>query len=188
MQVVQDMVLNPNLDNSIILFFSSFLNELLGLFPYAVVLSGQLVFLDGSISTALFSKLFVFVAIPVGVGSALGTIPVYLISYIGGKPAIHKWGRHLRFSWSDVEKVNSRFSGAWYDELVFLLLRCLPVLPSLPLNIAAGVLRMRFLPYLILTTVGFTIRMILTLLIVGLGTESLSSWLSFLYNGSTGSP
>jgi len=187
MQVVQEMVLNPNLGSSIILFFSSFLNELLGLFPYAVVLSGQLVFLEGNVTSALLAKLFVFVAIPVGVGSALGTLPVYVLSYFGGKPAIEKWGRHLRFSWKDVEKVSTRFQGAWYDELVFLLLRCLPILPSLPLNIAVGVLRMRFLPYLVLTTFGFIIRMMLTLLIVGLGTESLSSWLHFLYNDSTGS-
>src|SRR3989344_9022101 len=124
MQVVQEIVINPNLGNAIILFFSSFLNELLGLCPYAVVLSGQLVFLEGHISTALLAKLFVFVAIPVGVGSALGTLPVYVISYVGGKPAIEKWGKHLRFSWEDVKKANSRFHGAWYDEVVFLLLRC----------------------------------------------------------------
>ncbi|MDO8424203.1 MAG: VTT domain-containing protein [bacterium] len=181
-QVIQDMVLNPSLGSAVVLFLTSFVNELVALLPYAVILSGQLIFLNEPLSWALFMKLLVYVSIPIGVGSALGSLVFYGLAYFGGKPAIDKFQKYIHFSWEDVEKINMRFRGAWYDEILFLFLRSIPVLPALPVNLAAGILRMRFWPYLILTTIGFTIRMILTLVIVGVGMESLSELLFFLYN------
>jgi membrane protein YqaA with SNARE-associated domain len=181
-QVAQNVVLHPGVESMLPLLGLSFLNDLIGIFPFALVLAGQFLFFDTSFSLAFMAKLLVFVAVPVGVGSALGSIPVYVVSYFGGKPAIQKFQKYLRFSWSDVERMNSQFKGLWYDELLFLFLRSVPVLPSLPLNIAAGVLRMRFWPYMVLSIVGLTLRMMFTLLIVGIGTGDLSHWLSFLYN------
>ncbi len=179
--VIQDLVLRPDLASAIVLFFLSFTNELIAVLPYAVVLSGQLLFLKGSLSLALLTKLFIFVAIPVGVGSSIGTLPVYVLAYFGGKPAIDKFQKYLHFSWQDIEKVNSRFKGAWYDEVLFLLLRSVPLFPSFPVNVAVGILRMSFWPYLVLTTVGFTVRMMLMLITVGLGVETLSRFLNFVY-------
>jgi len=179
--LVEELVLNPNLGSAIILFFTSFLNELVAIFPYAVVLAGQLIFLEGDLSTAFLTKLLMFVAVPVGIGSTLGVIPVYALAYFGGKPAIEKLEMHLRFSWNDVEKVSKRFTGQWYDEVIFLLLRSIPILPSLPLSVAAGVLRMRFAPYLVLSLVGFIVRMMLSLLVVGVGVHGLSQFFIFFY-------
>ena len=131
-QIVQDAVLDPSSNSALALFVSSFLNELVAIFPFDVIL------------------------------------------YLGGKPAINKLQKYLRFSWQDVEKVNLRFRGQWYDEILFLLLRTIPVMPSLPLSIAAGVMRMKFLRYFFLSVLGLVIRMILTLLVVGIGMEGLS--------------
>ncbi|MDP3763165.1 MAG: VTT domain-containing protein [bacterium] len=180
-QAIQNLVLRPDLGNALILFSLSFLNELVAVFPYAIVLSGQLLFLKGSFSLVFITKLFFFVAIPVGVGSALGAIPIYILGYLGGKPLIEKFHKHLHFSWQDVEKVNSRLKGEWYDEIVFLLLRSIPLIPALPINIAAGIMRMRFWSYFVITTVGFIIRMMLVLLVVGLGVQTLSNFLIFIY-------
>ena len=173
-QAIQDVVLQPDLSSAVVLFVVSLVNELISVLPYTVVLSGQLVFLNSHLSLAVFTHLFVFVAIPVGLGSAVGTLPVYALAYFGGKPAIDKFQKYLRFSWEDVEKVNLRFRGAWYDDIVFIALRCIPLLPYLPVNAAAGILRMRLVPYLILTAIGATIRMMIMFMFVGLGIETLA--------------
>ena len=180
-QAVQDIVLKPDFSHAIILFFLSFLNELIAVFPYAIVLSGQLLFLKSSFSLVFITKLFFFVAVPVGVGSSLGATPVYVLGYLGGKPLIEKFHKYLPFSWQDVEKVNSRLKGEWYDEVTFLLLRSIPLVPALPINVAAGIMRMRFWPYFVITTIGFIIRMMLMLLIVGFGMKTLSNFLIFIY-------
>lgn len=180
-KLVQDVVLDPQIASALPLALISFLNELLALFPYVVLLAGQLFFLHDSLDAGMLAKLLVFVAVPVGVGGALGVLPMYYLAYYGGKPVISRYHKFLRFKWEDVERVSNYFGGRWYDEVIFLLLRTVPVLPSFPVTIAAGVLRMRFMPYFVLTVVGFIIRMMLTLLIVGVGVESLSQIVSLLY-------
>ncbi len=173
-EAVKDVVVDPTVQSIAPLFTFSFLNDLVGVFPFAIALAGQLMFLKDPFTLALAMKLLVFVAVPVGLGSACGSIPLYFGAYFGGKPLISKFHRFLRFSWQDVEKVNSYFKGSWYDEVIFLLLRCVPVLPSIPLDIASGIIRMRFMPFFVLTAAGSIVRMMLTLLVVGLGVHGLS--------------
>ena len=173
-QMVQGLIIEPSVVSVWPLLAASFLNDLFGVFPFALVLAGQLLFLKGTLTIALAAKLLGFVAVPVGIGSALGSLPIYCLSYFGGKPVINKFHRFLHFSWEDVEKINRRFKGVWYDDVIFLLLRCLPVLPASPLNIAAGILRMRILPFFVLTAVGSIIRMMLTLIAFAIGISGLS--------------
>ena len=182
LRLINNVVLEPNLTSALIILIFAFANELLAIMPYALILSGQLIFLNETLSIALLAKLLVFVAVPVGIGSAVGTIPFYLLVYFGGKPAVNKFHKYLHFSWRDVEKVSARFTGVWYDEVLFLILRTVPVVPSLPLSLAAGFFRMRFWPYFVLTAVGLTVRMVLTLLLVGFGVGSLSELLFLIYN------
>lgn len=180
-QVLQQVVLDPNIGSALPLFFISFLNELIAVFPYVLLLAGQLFFLEDSLTLPMIAKLLVFVAVPVGIGGSLGVLPIYVLSYFGGKPLIEKFHKYLHFSWQDVEKVSQHFKGRWYDEVIFLFLRTIPVLPAFPVSIAAGIFRIRFWPYFILTTVGFIIRMMLTLLLVGVGVESLSQIMFLIY-------
>jgi membrane protein DedA with SNARE-associated domain len=175
-QAVKNVVIDPSTASIWPLFLSSFLNDLVGIFPYALALAGQLLFLKGTFTVALMAKLLVFVAVPVGLGSAFGSLPLYAAAYFGGKPAINKFQKFLRFKWEDVEKINARFKGTWYDDAIFLLLRCTPVLPSFPLDVAGGVLRMGFWPFFVLTAVGSIIRMMVTLVVVGMSMHSLSQF------------
>lgn len=179
-ETAQQVVLDPSLSFITPLFFIAFFNELLALFPYALVVAGQLLFLQDAFTLALFLKLLVFVALPIALGGAIGTIPFFVLAYYGGKPLIEKYEKFLRFSWEDVERASARFQGKWYAEAIFLFLRCIPILPSFPVTLAVGVMRIRFWPYFFLTVVGFAIRMMLTFLIVQAGLESLSQ-LDFLF-------
>jgi len=175
-ETVGNLVLHPNLHTALAIFTVSFVNELVAVLPYNVILSGQLVFLKEPISVALISQLFFYVALPVGLGTTLGSLPVFAVAYFGGKPAIDRFGKYLRFSWEHVEKIESKLKGSWYDEILFLSLRSVPFLPALPFNIASGILRMRIVPYLVLTFVGTLIKMMIMLLFFGygaLGVESL---------------
>ena len=175
-EAVHSVVTDPSLSSIVPLFVSSFLNDLIGLFPYALALAGQLLFLKDPFTVALMAKLLVFVAVPVGLGSALGSIPLYYLAWFGGRPVVNKFQKILRFKWDDVEKVSKYLKGTWYDEIIFLLLRCTPVLPSIPMDLAGGLFRMNFMSFFVLTAVGSIIRMMLTLLVVGLSMKGLSQF------------
>ncbi len=173
-QVVQDIVLKPDLTSAFILLWFSLLNELVAVLPYVVLVSGQLLFMEASSFPAITSKLFFFIAVPAGVGGAVGSFLTYGLAYFGGKLTIEKFKKYLRFSWDDIERINRRFKGAWYDELIFLALRSVPVLPSLPINIVAGVLRIPPLRYFLFTTLGFTVRMMIMFAFMWFGAETLA--------------
>ena len=173
-QVIQNMVTHPDWTGAVVLFWFSLLNELSGVIPYVVLVSGQLLFIEPSSFHLIIYKLFLFTAIPVGLGGAIGSLLIYGLAYFGGQPAINRFQKYLRFSWENVERINNRFLGSWYDELIYLGLRCVPFLPSLPLTVVAGIIQMSPLSYFISTFIGFTVRMMLVILFVGYSVESLA--------------
>ena len=169
-EIARGIVLNPSIESVLALFATSLLNELFGIFPYTILLSGQMVFVGAPISLALFAKIFVYVALPVSVGTALGSLLIYGIAYWGGKPAIEKFGKRIRLSWESVEKVQSYFRGSWYDEIIFLGLRTIPFMPGLPVAAAAGILRMKVSTYIIFTALGSMIKVMIMCITVIFGT------------------
>lgn len=173
-QIIQDVIFRPDFTSALGVFVASFINELFAVLPYNVILSGELFFLKGSFSAVFVTQLFFFVAVPVGFGTAIGSLLTYKLAYFGGKPAIEKAGKYSHLSWESVQKMQSKFKGVWYDEILFLALRSTPLLPSLPINAAAGILRMHLTNYLVLTFFGAVIRMMIMFMLVGLGMSTLA--------------
>ncbi len=172
--LVQNVVFDPSLGSIMTLFSSSFVNEIFAVLPYNVILSGPLFFIKDPTSLHTLGKLLIFVTIPVSIGSSLGSLVSYTLAYVGGKPAIDKFGKYLRFSWSGVERMEEKFKGNWYDEIFFLALRSIPFLPSLPINLGAGILRMRLVTFFTLTILGTILKIMVIFVVVGFGIESLA--------------
>ncbi|MDP3874956.1 MAG: VTT domain-containing protein, partial [bacterium] len=173
-QVVQDAILRPDFTSVLSIFFLSTVNELTAVLPYTVILSSQLLFIQDPFSVAMFTKLLLFIAIPMGIGAAIGSSLIYGLAYFGGKPGIEKFGKYFQLSWEDIKKMESKFKGSWYDEILFLALRLVPLLPSFPVSAVAGILRMSPVSYFILTIIGFTLRMMIMFTFVGLGMGTLA--------------
>ena len=168
-QVIHDMVLAPSFYGGVAVLTTTLLNEILALIPYHILLSGQLLFLEGPLSVELFRNLLLFVAVPVGLGTTIGSLVTYTLAYLGGKPAIERLGKYIKLSWTSVENVKNRLAGNWYDEVVFFALRAIPLLPSLPINVAAGLIRMRPITYIFLTLVGTIIKIMILFILVAIG-------------------
>lgn len=175
-QVVQKVVVEPDLFGAAALFWTSLINELFAALPYIILLSSQFPFIEDPFSLPTLVKLSLFVLIPVSFGASVGSLLLYGLSYFGGKPAIEKFGKYVRLSWEDVEKVKARFRGSWYDEIIFLLLRSIPFLPSLPINVTAGVMQMRFAPYFVLTVAGTIIKIAIAFVFIAIGAEGLEEF------------
>ncbi len=168
-ELSQSVVLDPNLANFYPILLVSIVNEFLSILPLGFIFASQLVFLRGPLSLDLFSKLFMFVALPVGIGVALGSLLIYYISYFGGKPAIDKFGKYFGLRWNDVERTKKRFNESSYDEILFLAMRCTPFFPNVPVTVAVGILRMHLFPFLVLTAFGTTVRIMLMMVMAAVG-------------------
>lgn len=88
-------------------------------------------------------------------GSYFGTLPFYLVSYYGGetfsKKLVDKYGKFILISEGDLEKMNKLFKKKGRFTVFFG--RLIPGIRSL-ISFPAGIFRMKFFEYTLLTILG----------------------------------
>jgi membrane protein DedA with SNARE-associated domain len=88
-------------------------------------------------------------------GAMLGNILWYLAARALGiirlKPIIHRWGRWITMTWSEVERAERWF--ALHGTFFVFVGRLLPTIRSL-VSVPAGLLKMRFRDFFIASTIG----------------------------------
>lgn len=145
-------------------FFISAIEEIVIPIPssFSLLAAGFFLIPVGSLLGATFLEILIKIAIPAGLGFAVGSLFPYALAYIGGEPIIHRWGKWIGVTWKDVEKINKYFSGSYKDELILTGLRTLPVVPSGLVSVACGVIRYPIKNFLLTTFLGSGIRAFFT--------------------------
>lgn len=122
--------------------------------PLVMTLAGSLSASAGNATTYL-----VYLAI---IGSLAKTAASYLVYFVSDKAedlVLTKFGRYVGVSHKEVEKFGSQLSGGYkQDDLVMLALRAIPIIPTAPVSIIAGLLKINVRTFLWTTTVGYAIR------------------------------
>ncbi|MEK7514749.1 MAG: VTT domain-containing protein [Patescibacteria group bacterium] len=140
-------------------FIATILEEVIAPIPSAVVtLTAGFFFLKDGFSPEFFQTLFFTIALPSATGVALGSLFVYGIAYMSGKIALEKWGKWLGVSWSDIEKMQQKFSRTSTDDITLFFLRTLPLVPSVAVSALCGLIRMNVLRYLTISFFGSIVR------------------------------
>ena len=140
-------------------FAGSLLEEVIAPIPSALVQMGAGFFLlPSTFDGAFLADLLLVVVIPAAAGVAIGSLLVYFLAYYIGKPAIDRWGKWFGIRWEDVEKGRNRFRGGHADSITLFILRTIPVIPSVAVSAACGLIRMRLAKYLLYTFLGTLIR------------------------------
>ena len=116
--------------------------------PFAGFLVGQGVSIE-PLTRAPWN--FVLTVLAGTIGATVGALVAYAIGFYGGRPIIERWGRYLAISQGDLLRTE-RFFERHGNKAAFFG-RMLPVVRSL-VSFAAGVARMRLLPFTIYTFLG----------------------------------
>lgn len=141
-------------------FTATFIEEVIAFIPSTVVLlaSGFLFLSDNVFSVSYLSELLLIIVIPAALGMTLGSLVMYGIGYVSGKPAISRFGKYFGISWNDVEKAEARFSKSSGDEIALVLARAFPVIPNTAISALCGLIRFPILKYSLLSFIGLGIR------------------------------
>jgi membrane protein DedA with SNARE-associated domain len=75
-----------------------------------------------------------------------------------------KLGKFLGLESDDIERYGKMFSKGAKDEIIMIALRALPFVPTLPVTIVAGLIKMNFRSFAISTLIGIYLRNIMYLL------------------------
>ncbi len=169
------LVLEPGVWGALGLLAISAADEFVAFVPSSLILAAELLFLKDPISLANLARLTGFVALPIAVGTTVGSLPLFWAAYAGGKPALDAVRKKWKLGWADIEKFERKLGDTWKDDFLFFFLRATPLMPTLPVTAAVGLLRMRVTKYTILTTLGIALRVVITLIILRTGGEAVIS-------------
>lgn len=69
-----------------------------------------------------------------------------------------RFGRLLGFSHKEIERVGKLFNGSIRDEIILAVIRAIPIMPTTPVSVACGFVKMNVKGYLAATFVGNYVR------------------------------
>ncbi len=136
-------------------FVASFIEEVIAPIPSPFVMTSA-----GSIAEAQGKAVFflLILAIIGSVGKTLGAWLLYYIADKGEDVLIKKYGRFFGVSHRELESIGKHFKGHWKDTFVLLGLRALPIVPSAPISIVCGAIKVSLRSYLFATFFGTIAR------------------------------
>ena len=140
-------------------FLASVVEEVIAPIPSALIMtmSGFLL-VSGEISLSSVGSLIFKVAIPAAFGVAIGSLFVYYIARYGGRVIIERWGKYVGLYWSDIEKIQNKFSNSKKDELIIMGARVLPFVPSVAISAFCGIIQMKVFKYFVISFIGVFFR------------------------------
>jgi membrane protein DedA with SNARE-associated domain len=141
-------------------FLASVIEEAVAPIPSALVMMGGGfgLLLGQPFSWYAVWQLLWLVAVPAAAGVALGSLVVYGLTYYFGKPFLERYGKFFGLSWLAIEQVQARFARGYADEVVLLVVRAVPALPSVAISAFCGLTRMPVKPYLLYSFLGTIVR------------------------------
>ena len=141
-------------------FLGSIIEEIIAPIPSPIVMT-----LAGSLAAVSNSTVF-YLGLLAFTGSIGKTIGAYIIYYISDKAEnviIHKFGRFIGVTEKDVERISSKLNSGKRDDLVLFLLRAIPIVPTAPVSVVCGLIKIKLRTYLWTTFLGTLVRNIIYL-------------------------
>lgn len=158
-------------------FIGGFVEEVLAPIPspFVMMLAGSI----GESQSYTLITLFFIAAI----GAAGKTLGAWLLYFVGDKAedfALGKFGKFIGIEQKDVESIGSYFKGGAKDWLIMITMRAIPITPTSPLSLIAGVIKIDLKAYLLGGFIGTVIRNYFFIYLGYLGLDTANSVLSGL--------
>ena len=141
-------------------FFGALIEEIIAPIPSPIVMT-----LAGSLA-AVANYSFIYLILLALTGSVGKTIGAYVIYYISDKAEnviIQKFGRFIGVTEKGVERISAKLNSGKRDDLVLFLLRAIPIVPTAPVSVVCGLIKIKLKTYLWTTFLGTLIRNIIYL-------------------------
>lgn len=136
-------------------FIGAFIEELIAPIPSPLVMT-----LAGSLAAAEnahFSYLL-FIALIGAIGKTIGSYLIYIIADKGEDLVLTKFGKFVGVSHKEVESIGKHLNKGWRDDLVLFLMRAIPIIPTAPVSIVCGLIKVKMRTYLTSTFFGTFVR------------------------------
>lgn len=136
-------------------FIGAFVEELIAPIPSPLVmtLAGSLAAAEQAPVTYLF-----FIALIGAIGKTIGSYLIYKIADKGEDLVLTKLGKFIGISHKEVESIGKHLNKGWRDDFVLFLMRAIPIMPTAPVSIVCGLIKLKMRTYLTSTFLGTFVR------------------------------
>lgn len=134
----------------------TFTEELVAPIPSPLIMTtaGTLAALQGKTFAYLFA-----LSVIGAIGKLIGAWILYYFADKAEDVVLGKFGKILGVSHAAVEKIGSKYlNGGYKDDIVLIVLRALPIVPSAVVSVGSGILKINLKTYLYTTFLGTIIR------------------------------
>ncbi|MCM2325431.1 MAG: VTT domain-containing protein [Candidatus Woesearchaeota archaeon] len=119
--------------------------------PLIIMTAGFILIPHGTIVQIILAALWISVI--AGIAQTFGSYLLYGIGYFGGKPIIQRYEKLHGVSWKEIQQFEKKFKGKNESFMIFLL-RALPIMPLSVISGLAGIMKIDFKRYTIMTFFG----------------------------------
>lgn len=155
-------------------FLGGFIEEVIAPIPSPFVMA--------AVGSAAFAQnrgiiVLLMLALLGSFGKTLGAWFIYFLADKLEDVMMGRFGSFLGVSHQQVEGIGKHFKGGWKDDLILFVLRAVPVIPSSPVSVLCGIIKINLRTYLISTLAGNFFR---NFLYIYLGYAGVSAYQSVL--------
>ncbi|MFW6135647.1 MAG: DedA family protein [Chloroflexota bacterium] len=163
-------------------FLGTILEEILAPIPSPFVMT-----ITGSIAQAQGHLIgyLILVALIGALGRVVGTTFLYFLADIAEDIVFGTFGEFLGIADWQFEQIGSRFNGTARDYLTLIVLRSIPAMPSSPLSVICGLIKLDFKVFTIGTAIGSIFRNLFFLYIGYTGLAATTSFMEGLDSAET---
>ncbi len=163
----------------VFVFIGGLLEEIVAPIPSPLVMSAT----GTLINTQQKGILFLLLAGLVGsVAKTIGCWFWYFLADKGEDFILTRFGKYIGFSHNEVESIGKHFKNNENDFLILLLTRAIPLMPTTPVSVVAGIIKIDMKKYLLASFAGNFIRNMMFLYIGYVGGEAYKDLLNGLNN------
>lgn len=136
-------------------FIGAFIEELIAPIPSPIVMT-----LGGSLAASQGSgwDWLLILALIGAVGKTIGSYLVYWLSDKGEDLVLTKFGKFLGVSHKEVEVIGKYLNHGWHDDILLFLFRAIPIMPTAPVSIVCGLIKLNLRTYIVSTFFGTLVR------------------------------
>lgn len=138
----------------------AFIEEILAPIPSPFIMTTA-----GTISAGrgLPFTFLIWLALIGSVGKTTGAWVLYYITDKAEDFVLARFGKFLGVTHREIEGIGKRFGKGWKDDVTLFFLRTLPILPSAPISVVSGLIKLNARTYIISSFLGIFVRNLLFL-------------------------
>lgn len=139
----------------VFVFVGSIIEEIIAPIPSPLVMAtaGTIAQAQNHTLTYLF-----WLSLLASLGKTFASWLFYVLADKAEDLLLTRFGKTLGFSHKQVENIGKHFNGTWKDDVILLVIRAFPVMPTAPVSVVCGFIKLNIWTYLRSTFIGYFIR------------------------------